>query len=760
MAIQRLDLTPTPHALGESLGSGLGRGLETLANSKMKQILKNSQDQQTAKGLEALGFSPDQSKAYAGFDPRILNTIVKQKGDEPNNQLYLDALNMGKAGQGYQTNNTNQNYATQNQIQHPNRSFGGYSQQQEPSGLGFNEPRAPLGLPIPPNLNFKQANNLMQVRQRQQASVNSQNAPFTTGLSKASNNLDEAMDYLLDLKKLNNTGNLMSGVAGHLPTFALNTDSQDFNTTADKYVDLSLSGQTGVPTGFKIKFKQGQKPNLFMTKEARERAIDKEIKKIQRLQQKAQLVNQVIQENGGEQPPNLEQIVYNRYEQLKKNQKEQDQPQGAPLVAQQQQSESPIGALTRNIVSAGVRAGEGALEQIPGIANLGLGAANFATGGAVPTYNQIREKAPFLPPAEFAPYVNEITNGYTAPRNEVEKFIHNIANFAGGVAALPVGWATKGLSFLTSPDKAAQIAKIALPFSRLPWKQALKLGAVGEFAGKAIESVGGGPLAQGLGKIASMMVASTPFGKGSMLKTAEDNYAVANKAAANETVNIAAAETKLRDLARDVSKGFDPNKRIIEGVIDESINSLNSHKIAGKPHQIPVNKLVDLKQQANKWYQATEFPRVQGEKHIPKDAKRIVGKIIDTFNQPIKEYGLKNPKFGEPYSLAEDLYKGVKDVDFINKFINENASKIGLKSSLGKALFYGSVGAGSIAAKSVPLALGLGVIPKASETLQLLVKHPSARKHYLNALQAAAQNNTAAFVREARIVDREAQRLG
>lgn len=75
MPLQRLDLTPRPHPLGEAIG----QGLENLASQKMSQLQRSFQQQNTARGLEALGFSQPQAKAYASLDPALLQMVVKDK---------------------------------------------------------------------------------------------------------------------------------------------------------------------------------------------------------------------------------------------------------------------------------------------------------------------------------------------------------------------------------------------------------------------------------------------------------------------------------------------------------------------------------------------------------------------------------------------------------------------------------------------------------------------------------------------------------
>src|SRR5277367_5929797 len=94
MPLQRLDLNATPHPLADSIG----RGLESLSQHKMQQLQRSFEAQNTARGLEALGFPQQQASAYSHLDPKILQELAKQKIQEPSNKLFEEALRMGNGG--------------------------------------------------------------------------------------------------------------------------------------------------------------------------------------------------------------------------------------------------------------------------------------------------------------------------------------------------------------------------------------------------------------------------------------------------------------------------------------------------------------------------------------------------------------------------------------------------------------------------------------------------------------------------------------
>lgn len=79
-------------AIGGSLGTGLGHGLQLLLQDKMNRMVQQKQQKRTSSGLEALGFAPEQATALSGLDPKILETIVKQKAAEPSQMAFSQGL--------------------------------------------------------------------------------------------------------------------------------------------------------------------------------------------------------------------------------------------------------------------------------------------------------------------------------------------------------------------------------------------------------------------------------------------------------------------------------------------------------------------------------------------------------------------------------------------------------------------------------------------------------------------------------------------
>ncbi len=157
-----------------------------------------------------------------------------------------------------------------------------------------------------------------------QNAINRQNTPFLKGLTKAQENAETALNVLNHMEELLNTGKVSSGLFhGNVPSVLQNTESQLFESDANTLAQ-QLAGQTGVPTGFKIKFAQNLKPKLTDREDTQKKRIQQLKKEAEKVLKKAQLRDELIEENGGEQPANLETLLNKRFKQLESSGKSQD----------------------------------------------------------------------------------------------------------------------------------------------------------------------------------------------------------------------------------------------------------------------------------------------------------------------------------------------------------------------------------------------------------------------------------------------------
>ena len=128
----------------EGLGTGLGSGLQALANMKLQQMQKQQERKKIIPGLTQI-FGSEKAESYADLDPTILRELVKQEMQIPAQTAYAEAINR-MSGRGQQ--------------QGMDQQQGG-GQEQQLTGV-------PTGIqPIPARLTERQTTELAKMQQRE-----------------------------------------------------------------------------------------------------------------------------------------------------------------------------------------------------------------------------------------------------------------------------------------------------------------------------------------------------------------------------------------------------------------------------------------------------------------------------------------------------------------------------------------------------------------------------------------------------------------
>lgn len=166
MAVQILGQSPADiykQSIGQELGTGLGQGLQALANQKMQGMLQQRQKASAMQGLQALGFDPQEAQQLSGLDPNIQRELVKQKMMAPQQQAFAQAL-QGLLGGEQQQGTPQEGMADQGFDQQQNTYTDSMGQVREKPPAG-----SPKGSVIPAGLTQQQATELakMGIQQKQ-----------------------------------------------------------------------------------------------------------------------------------------------------------------------------------------------------------------------------------------------------------------------------------------------------------------------------------------------------------------------------------------------------------------------------------------------------------------------------------------------------------------------------------------------------------------------------------------------------------------
>jgi len=407
----------------------------------------------------------------------------------------------------------------------------------------------------------------------------------------------------------------------------------------------------------------------------------------------------------------------------------------AQLTTGFQHARSNIGKQGKALSSAFGRGVEG-LAGVPGdLASLGISAANFAanklTGHEIPGSQKVQE---YLPGHENLRKAGKYLFGNEfEPENGEDSFWDKVASDFGSYLS-PVGGATK-IGTAATRALAGNVASEGA--------KAAGFGQTGQAIAKLVTNLG------------SMFPGSTRYFNN---KSAQAYDAAKAAIPEGAITNAKDLEKNLFDFEKEfVFKGDSstPAKQFLK----QRVNAIGN-KIAND--NVSVEEIWELKRDFNQLWKNGE---------VPQEAKHAFGKLINTLGDTLQEYGKDNIEFGKNFNLAEDIYKGFRQMDDISKFIvkNTNVTKLlkrGVKSPTAHALL-GGLGAGtayaipgSVAAKAAigtglgGIALGVGQAVKYGNFIK---NSKDAQKVYGDILKGAIAKDAVAVSKNIKKFDKIAQ---
>lgn len=717
--------------LGQQFSQQFNTGIQNLANLKMEQIHKN----ELGKNLRSLGL------------PAELASLP-----ERDRQLFIQQYLQSSPSQGQQ---------------------GGY-QAKSPEG---NTPGIPFGEQIRGQSEQKNEAN----RLRRQSQIQRHNAPFLKGNAASYENAERSQNILNQMRDLVNTGKVAEGISGRFkPGFLQNTETQVFDKLSNELAGL-LSQQLGVPTNAKIKFAQSQKPNIEQNRKTQLQLIDKLLNETQKPLLRNEITQRLIAENGYEEPDNLEHRVnamakmyqHNPEFMQRADQGIQGAPQGRPSEPQE---ESFLGTLGRGAVRSGARIAGSIGGGLGDIVSAGLGLANYATGGATPTYGELQERAPILkaiPTSEnLKDLFSRISNGYTDANSGVEEFFDDVLGTATSLAG-PAGVA-KGLAKAGVAGKAASAAnkatKVLLPFSGITdLKKAAKLSVAGQLGSEAAGLFGAGPTGQSLTKAAVMIGYGTKGFREKMSDLKKSNYQAAEQVLDKYPIDGKEILDATDDLKKLAARSASPEKSILDEVVSKSESALKNgfqqthpnipFSEAAKTYPIKAGDVVRLGQDIGQYQNLKSYKTLADQKSLPKELRRYITRYNRSIKNTLSQIE-KNKYAGtsvaekaeavdayKKYLIAEDLHMGEVALGDLSRWLKDTFDFDTLfKNGSVRSFFEG-------------ITFGPGLVAREAALLKnLLQKSPVARAEFFETLKAASKESKPAFLQHAAKLDKIAQR--
>jgi hypothetical protein len=430
---------------------------------------------------------------------------------------------------------------------------------------------------------------------------------------------------------------------------------------------------------------------------------------------------------------------------------------------QQQQEETGLGTIGRGIARTGARVGEAVVglpgDIVSGIAGLANSGSQLLTGSEIPGVSSLQKVLPTS--QNIREYgTKSLTGEYLEPRSGTESTLDTLV---GDIASLltPGGFASKGASITGKAiGKAAARAAVGGVVGK----------GVGEFAGDTA-----GAIAKGL----TLGLSSTYGGRKALDAKRHAVYQEATAALSDRNVirNPGLQRTLVNDIQK-VTKGVSPERRDILKVLKGAERNFYGIKEKIKPDlayayeagpegaqikapkakiiegNIKVQDLWNLKKNINEWL---------GDPDLAKGTKQQLGKTLSDLNKELAAYSIKNPTFGVPYNLGEELTKAIKPSTELRNLAEKNITfQNALKhwQPLSFAGYVATKGLGipvGLALKTSGVGAGLALGGKEAIKLgELLAKSPHARKYYLAAAKEAGLGNAAAAAKNLKAFDQAA----
>lgn len=292
---------------GQTIGTGLGEGLLSLAQNRLGKIQQREHVSKVAEALQGLGFAPEQAQHAAYLPESSLKELIKQQSLGPSRETYASALQelLG----------------------------GGAQQPQQP--LGAPEASAP-GLNIPKKgLTESQATKLAELGLKKQEKVASEKAANQRHIEKLNapvlEKIEEKAIPAKTLNKLSNellqlldTGKVITGLKGRFTPKELQTEEgQQFLAKINQLVLQKAQLGKGVPTKLRLSLEQLSKPDIWQKPKAIRRLLQ-DIQNDELIQEdiaKDLAREQILQESGESQPRNIKSLIEKRAKEIIKNTK-------------------------------------------------------------------------------------------------------------------------------------------------------------------------------------------------------------------------------------------------------------------------------------------------------------------------------------------------------------------------------------------------------------------------------------------------------
>ena len=340
---------------GKATGSLLGGALGALAEGKANQMLERHQEQKAIKDRQRMGQFYKKYRGLEGLEEQpqdiqkvVLQNYIKhhleQPGQEATTQALMSIL-QGPQGQqqpqepslGQQLSQAKQQGIGGQDLQNilakvPQKNLPQvlrFMQQQEQTNAirDLNREKLDLAKTAAEEKRQLAAEKEERIRleaeEKKQAQIERANAKFTDPFNDYLQKTNILEDKLNDVRRALATGKVSLGITGRAPSWLKNEATRSFDRATEDLLNAYAQAQKGNPSNFRMQQLDRSKINSNQPLGTVEEGIEAVQRLIDKTKHTKEIVDRLIEENGGKQPRDLATKVNTIIEQERKQEIQQ-----------------------------------------------------------------------------------------------------------------------------------------------------------------------------------------------------------------------------------------------------------------------------------------------------------------------------------------------------------------------------------------------------------------------------------------------------
>ena len=326
-----------------------------------------------------------------------------------------------------------------------------------------------------------------------------------------------------------------------------------------------------------------------------------------------------------------------------------------------------------------------------------------------------------LPTTEdISDFTSNLTRGFTDPKNALEEFGDDVIDL--------------GVTLAVGNKDPTKFRKLVNPLTKALTAKGVRVG---------LEQLGADEKIQLGGELSTLFLMSLMDQKFANKYISEKYDAARAKLPEGAVVSTTTLETQLDALDRELSKGISTASK------DEVRNALNELKAKASGGAMEAEEIIQSYHDINERMTSRKLfdDLSKQERGLLKRRYDSLRKVV---NDSVAEIGEANPEFFKEWKEANQAFGTIKESKKVSNFISKATNKLpktvqfGLAHTLFNPKAAAALGAGGAAVTT-------------GELIFRIAKSPTLRKHYLNTLTAATNENLPAFIRNLEKLDKDLQ---